>query len=268
MSQLGGLLELIHDAHSRLSAFEAEYRDWFRPRPTLELRVERSELGEAHPRWRGAGPFPKAITNTRRVWLTAPDRLRVEITRDNRLVKLGVLDGERWWRWDLDDGSISGGALPDQNAWAPPPPLLTPPLIQPVRLLAVLRLEQVVRPGVLAGRRTVVAQAAPRPLPTAPRALRYEIEFDAEHGTILRRTTLEEGQVVRVTEAKEVAYDRPVEPGRFVFKSPDGQPVRQVRAVSTQGDPENAAPTPGQGFAGGATRLPVAQTARIEPNLL
>src|SRR5690242_1686860 len=123
MSELGALLELIHDAHSSVVTFEAEYRDWSRPRPSLELHVLRSELGETHTHWHGAGPFPKPIASSRRIWLMAPN-LRVEIVNGRQLVRLGVMKGERWWRWDRDWGTESGELMRGESApGTPPPPL-------------------------------------------------------------------------------------------------------------------------------------------------
>jgi hypothetical protein len=230
MSELGALLELIHDAHSRLTTFEAEYRDWNRPRPSLELRVERSELGDARPRWRGAGPFPAPVAHTRRIWLNASGALRVEVASGHELRKLGVLGVDRWWLWDRDSGAVSDALMLDRPAGGTPAPaLLTPPLLSPASLLAALRFD-VVGPAVRAGREVIRARAVPRRPQAAARALLYELDFDAEHGTVLHRVALERGHVVSLTEADAVAYKGPIEQGRFVFTSPDGQPVREVQS--------------------------------------
>lgn len=270
MSELGALLELIHNAHMRVSTFEAEYRDWIRPRRSLELHVERSELGEVHARWGGAGPFPTAISNTRRIWLKAPDSLRVEIMYGSQLVRLGVLNGERWWRWDPDWGGISGELVSDHEVDStPPPPLLTPLLINPARLLATLHFEPI-GSAVRVGRNVITALALPRsPSSTAP-APRYEFDFDAQHGTILRRAALEDRQVVSLTEATAVGYDGLIEPQHFVFTSPDGQPVRAVRpqALTPQaaaGQQSTGDPPPTNGQAARTSMTKRKRTERTMP---
>jgi hypothetical protein len=240
MSELGTLLELIHDAHTNIKALEAEYRDWSRPRPSLELRIERS-VGDAQARLRGAGPFPRAASSIRRIWLNPPKRLRVEVTSGHQLVSLGVLDSERWWCWDPDSGPVSSDLTRDQPESGRPPPLLTPPLIDPAVLLTALRFE-VVGYAARADRKVIRARARPRRSEMLPRALYYELEFDAQHGTILRRAAHDEGHLVSVTEATAIAYDLPIEPARFIFTSPDGQPVRHVERRTTGepgGPPQN-----------------------------
>jgi hypothetical protein len=227
MSELGTLLELLHDAHSGLNTLAAEYRDWYRPRPSLELYVDRSELGETNAHWRGAGPFPREMVASRRVWLMAPDSLRVEVLHGHELVRLGVRSGARWWRWDRDSGPISWEPTSTDRAPRNPPPLLTPPLLDPARLLGMLRFEALGF-STRAGRATLAAHAVRRhPHPTNP-ALHYEFEFDAEHGTVLHRAALDEGHVVSVTEAMTVAYEVPIGARLFDFASPDGLPARRL----------------------------------------
>jgi hypothetical protein len=230
MSGLGALLELIHDAHCRVTTFEAEYRDWSRPRPSLQLRVNHSEPSHTQARWRGAGPFPKAVASTRRIWLMAPDRLRIEVLNRHQLVRLGVLTNWRWWWWERGEEAISSELLlGEHGAAAPPPPMLTPPLIDPARLLPMFRFK-VVGHAVRIGRKVVSARALPRHPQPAMQALCYEFEFDAQHGTVLRRAALDDGHIVNVTEATAVMYASRIDPERFVFTSPDGQAIRDIRS--------------------------------------
>jgi hypothetical protein len=245
MSDLGSLLELIHDAHSGLTTLTADYRDWSRPRP--DLYVERSALGGVRTKWGGAGPFLRAAARTRRIWLRAPDGLRVEILRERQLVGLGVLNAGRWWRWDSTSGAVSG-ELPRARpgSWRALPPLLRPPLVNPASLLAALRFEAI-GSGVRIGRTVITARALPRPLTPAVRVFEYEFEFDAQHGTILRRAVLDQERVVSVTEATTVTYDGDVHAERFTFVSPDGQEVRHLypgtvvpQAASEPGSPVGA----------------------------
>jgi len=230
MSELGELLELIHNAHARVSTFEAEYRDWINPRPSLELSLERSELGEAEIQWHGAGPFPKPHVATRRIWLRAPRCVRIEIEDDEQLVRLGVRDGSRWLRWDRVDG-VTVGDIPglSDGGRAGAPPLLAPPLIQPAQLLAALWFEPRGKDA-RAGRQILAARARPRhPLSSAD-GLGYDFEFDAEHGTILHRTTLDGGVPIRATEVLHVRYGHSIDPARFELVAPDG-PASPVEGV-------------------------------------
>lgn len=194
MTQLGQLLELLHNAHGELDTFQAEYRDWVRPRPSSELIVHRQAPDDGHPRihWRGAGPSPTSVGRTRRLWHKRPDCLRVEVHIDSRLVWLGVLNRARWWRWDATDGADTSEAPaggPD-GWWVPP--LLAPPLLEPARLLASLRLTSA-GCGMRAGRAVLRACAQHRRSAGSPHASAYELEFDAEHGTMLRHAVFEGG---------------------------------------------------------------------------
>lgn len=227
MSQLAQLLELIHDAHTHLSTLYAEYRDWTRPRPTRELVVKRSELGSQRARWRGVGPFPPTIVSTRRVWLHQPNSIRVEIHLGNKLTWLGVLNSTQWWDWDPREGARTMKAPVEAPGSWTIPPLLTPPLLDPVRLLVPFRFGFA---GYAShtGRKAVCARAWPRkPAPTSPR-LAHEFQFDAEHGTMLHHSRFEDGHLVAVNEALEVRYDAHIDPERFVFAAPDGKAAHPV----------------------------------------
>jgi hypothetical protein len=232
MSELGQLLELIHDAHQRLRTFQGEYRDWTRPRPSLELIVARSEAdGGQRTQWRGAGPFPVAVAGRRRVWLQRPDSLRVEIIRGTELVRSGVLKQARWWRWDAVHGvDMSVASVDGSDDWSVPP-LLSPPLLEPVRLLAPLRLQPVGR-GDRAGREVLCARGSLRHPTRTAQTHAFELEFDAQHGTVLRWASLDHGQLVGSTEAIKVAYDAPIDLERFVFVAPDGRPVRAEQQMT------------------------------------
>lgn len=230
MSELGELLEVIHGAHAQLSTFEAEYRDWTRPQPSVALSVERSELGEPLLRWHGAGPFPRTVSSTRRIWLLAPDRVRVEIASDGEVVRMGVRDGANWLRWDHVDGVVRNDVPGIKDGpLLNPPPLLSPPLIQPVPLLAVLWFEPTGR-RLRAGREVLAARARPRHPSASAQALTYELEFDAEHGTILRRATLDHGEVFSVTEAISVRYQNGIALERFELRAPDGESAPLIRS--------------------------------------
>jgi hypothetical protein len=221
MGALGELLELLHDAHAGVSTFEVEFRDWVRRSPSHTLGVSYSEAGKPELGWLGAGPWARPGLTTRRIWLQTPDLLRVEVLEDDALVRLGVRHGTSWWRWDAERGTKSGEALPDERGIAKMPPLLVAPVLDVRRLLRVMRFEPA-GSGERAGRAVLCARALPRRQPPARGALSYELEFDAQHGSLLRRAEFEDGQCVFEREAREVLYNSEIASDCFVFAAPDG----------------------------------------------
>lgn len=219
MSELGNLLELIHDAHASLRTLVAEYRDWMHVPMSLELSVEGSALGGNRLRWRGGGPFSGATATTRRIWLQRPDCLRVEVHGNDRLLRLGVLNQTHWWLWDRDTGTVTSEEREKSDrAWVPPP-LLDPPLLNPSRFLAHLRFQPAGR-GEYDGRAVIRAKARLRDGVPALPPLSYQFEFDANHGTVLRRSVRDGTQLLSVTEALSVVYEPKVAPERFEFTPP------------------------------------------------
>ena len=233
MGELGDLLELLHDAHARVSTFEIEYRDWSRQRASNEVAVVDSDEGRPRLSWRGGGPWPEEVVTTRRIWLERPDRLRVEILEDELLIRLGVRTDSHWWRWDAVQGTTSGAAVPDEGGIVTMPPLLTPPVLAVHRLPAIMRLEPA-GAGEVAGRQATRARGRPR-LPNPARgALSYEFEFDAEHGSLLRRAEFEEGEIVWEREARQVVYNARIDPRCFVFVAPDEEQPEHAPAHRPQ----------------------------------
>lgn len=213
---LGTVLERIHNALACVVTLQAEYRDWSRVAPSLSLVAEpkRKDDCVGGLRWQGSGPFPQTVTSTRRIWLSAPDRLRVEIERNGQVEKLGVRDGSRWWRWTRAAGADSGDLLVSHRRGLPP--LLDPPLLTPARLVGWLRFDDV-GTGWRAGRDVVTAHAVPRDRsPAAPGNLRCDLEFDVEHGVLLRMSICDGADCVRLTEATDVAYGRELDPALFI----------------------------------------------------
>ena len=227
--ELPHLLALLHSALEGVTTLEAEYRDWDRPPPSRSLAIE-SEVrrdGVAGPpklRWRGAGPFPRPTENRRRLWLMAPDRLRVTIARDRQVVQLGVRDGVKWWRWSQFEGASRGDGNRTSNGRGLPP-LLDPPLLCPVRMLSRFRLADVAAAR-RAGRRVVTVSGVPRQriLP-GPTTRRYELEFDAEHGTMLRMAVYDRDQCLHLTEAIGITYGLELDPDLFTWPGRSEAPV-------------------------------------------
>lgn len=226
MSKLAKLLELLDSAPEEVSSFTADLREWSNPRPTHQLVLGRDDSRSGHPRWRGPGPWPTQILRTRRIWFVSPALVRVEILRNDVVEWLGVRDETKWWRWDRDNGATSG-EIPLVDGVPFPPPMLDPPLLSPVRLISALRLEPV-GVGIRADRDVLIARAWPRGTPPSQGPLSYEFEFDAEHGTVLRRAVFEDRRCVQVTEAVEVLYEGRIDREQFVFVAPNGQQVRRI----------------------------------------
>jgi hypothetical protein len=112
-------------------------------------------------------------------------------------------------------GSSSGRMSEDLEL----PPLLRPLLLWPARLIGLLRLEYV-GSGEHVGRRVLTATAQPREQPLLAKEVRFELAFDAEHGTLLRRAAYEDGRRFHLTEALSIRYNVPIDSDRFEFGSP------------------------------------------------
>lgn len=206
----------MHDADRRLSSFEGEFEDWGVVPPTNVLLVDRDGAagGRLRLRDQGRGLYPQPRRVRRRIWFESPQRLRIELLHDGTVVRVGVRDGTRWWRWDHHEGTTSGRHDPIENDTLPA--FLDPTLLSPVRVLTALRFEAIGEGGRLE-RRVFLARAVPRdPVMEAQPA--FEFEFDARYGTILRRAIVEHGKCVQRTEALEVHFDITVDPKRFVFE--------------------------------------------------
>lgn len=225
MGELGDLLEVLHDAHAGVSTVQVEFREWIRQQPSLELGLVDPGDGRPALGWRGGGPWATNLVRTRRLWLERPDRLRVELIEGEMLVRLAIRAGQQWWRWDEAEGTTSGSLGPDNTGQPAIPQMLAAPLSAVHRLPAMVRLKPA-GTGERAGRRVLRAQAQPRQPPPSRGEIRYELEFDAEHGTLLRHAEIEDGERVWEREALEVLYGVAIEPACFVFAPPDNDHAR------------------------------------------
>jgi adenylyl-sulfate kinase len=176
----------------------------------------------------------------RRLWLRSPDHLRVELLNEQEnVIRLGVRDETHWWRWDLEHGITTGSALPNDPGVATLPPMLSAPLLDVRRLIAMMRFEPD-GSGQRAGREVLRARAQPRRQPSSRGALSYEFEFDAEHGSLLRRAEFEDGHCVWEREAREVLYGSPLNPECFVFVAPGDPEGQDVEAAVTRPQPRGS----------------------------
>ena len=220
MSELGDVLCLIHDAHERASAVHLRISDWSQPSVRPEILVDQNRGLPGGLRWGGAGPWPEPTTSSRQMWAAAPDRLRVEITRGDAIVRLGVRDGAQWWRWDEILGVSSGVAESGGRARQPTlPALLDPLLLHPARLIATLRLQPVGTTS-RAGRAAILVRGVPRESAAGRSQLAYELELDAEHGTVLRRAAFDSGRRFQDSRVVHVVYDSDIDAAKFAFIAP------------------------------------------------
>ena len=222
MSDLGDLLELLHGAHTRLSMLSIDLCDWHRHRPTTALLLQRGERGTADQlQWRQSGPWPTSTKSLRRIWYRRPRRVRVEIARGRELVRLGVRVEDDWWRWDRYEGASRGSSASQESSVNEVPPMLAPPLLEPAVLIPRLCFE----PGDIgerAGREVMCTRAVPRDESSScesPAA--YELEFDLEHGTMLRFVRFEGATCVQISEVRAVRYNENIALDRFIFDPPE-----------------------------------------------
>lgn len=219
------LLRLLDSTDGRLDTFEGEFCDWLQPSPSHHLILDADDDGPARLRWSGVGPFPAASMAYRRIWVGGMTRIRVELIHAGKLDRFGVRDGSRWWRWDRLRGVDYGSVVTEDGAWTLPR-MLDPPLLSPARLIGWLRLGAP-SIGVRLDRKVFVARGTPRKAPPGS-GLSVELEFDAEHGTILRRAIYDNLNCVQLTEARSVSFGCSVDPERFSFEPP-GRPISTRR---------------------------------------
>lgn len=231
MSDTARLLGLLYTAHQNIAAMYFEVRDTVPQESSMTLIAETGSDGAMHMRWLGGGPAAIPAVTTRRIWFAPPYRLRVDVLHGGHLVRKAVRDGTAWWRWDASDGESAG----DVAQGPPLPPLLTPVLIHPVRLLQTMWFA-VTGVGVTTGRETLTAVATPRDWRDGG-AERLKFEFDAEHGTPLRITTFDGDELTSATEVMAIDYSPSIDDTAFAFEHSGG-------ARSASGGP---------GFASGTT---------------
>lgn len=157
------------------------------------------------------------------MWADGADCLRVEISRDGKLERLGIRNEAHWWRWLAGSGETRGTVSWVQGL-PTVPPLLDPLVLEPARFIANFKFSSVTKAEQL-GRPVLVANARPRrSAPENPGTIRYDFAFDAEFGFPLRVVTTDEEGPVLVIEATSIRYGDRLAPDLFeVPISVDGQ---------------------------------------------
>lgn len=240
MSELGDLLALLHEGPPRVRTLVAEIRRRTDSEASLaawQARAKGESFVVAYEYRDGEDdePEPERRESLTRIWVDLERRLeREETTGDD--AQVAVRRGSTWWRWDEETGSMSNEADPnagtsvaEDRKW----------ILGGLPLLSLLRLEVLARAEV-GGRPTWRCRATPRPEGTEDNGMHdwalhdlpaygaeeYTIDVDAQTGLVLRVAGVFEGAEFSVTEVTDLIVDEPIEEERFVFRSPDGSPVR------------------------------------------
>jgi hypothetical protein len=119
VSDLAGLLELLHGAEEPFESLRARFRVWsHRERAHAAFVAQAGRRGSTLFGFRGDGlprdPEPVEVVE---VWRAQPDRARVEIRGGDRDGFYGARLGDRWWHFDsrsgarsnVDDPSVGSG---------------------------------------------------------------------------------------------------------------------------------------------------------------
>lgn len=240
VSELGDLLELLHDAPHGVRTLQAvittesdaalTMRAW--QRGFEESGATMYAAVEVHGD-DTAGNGDRAEESTS-IWID----LGREHAREERAgvrESLAVSRDGRWWRWDPDNGPITdryedvGTDVAQDRRW----------IMGGLKLLAPLRLT-VQGHDTVASRRTIRCRAERRPsragehnrdewdLHTLPAfgAERYEIDVDQETGLLLRVAGYFEDRLFSETTVMEIALNGELADELFEFASPDGTPAR------------------------------------------
>lgn len=203
-ADLAKLLILLNDADRRMPSFYARLRDWTHAKESNVVEFERvGSNGQLRPATSRLYPAGREVE--RQLWFEAPDQLRVEVAESGRTIRVGVRTGQHWWRWDHWRGYSSGHGLEEL------PTVLDPVLLVPARLIGHLRLTP--RGFGTRLQRTVWLVDAQDRL--AGGEASYRLEFDAEHGVLLRRSSHINERCVRETAALRTEFAVPIDPAKF-----------------------------------------------------
>jgi outer membrane lipoprotein-sorting protein len=241
VGELGDVLLLMRGARDSFRTLKATLRQWEdydRSRLAAE-RYAATPEGQAeglHEQVDGeeAAPSPGRLENVLRLWLERPDRLREERQRSDGALEIGVLHGQRWWRYDPEWGLDSNEDEPAVGSGIGDS---TRHLLDPAPLLAELSLEPAGRTR-LAGRPAIRLRARRRRsgfsfglIHLDREAEEYEFLIDAERGIVLREAALFEGEEYHVREMLEVVFDDEISPQTFVLEAPPVGDVKRPRGA-------------------------------------
>lgn len=196
MSDLGDLLESLHQASRRFDRARIVWRTWHHDeRASAAFAAELEEMG-ARPLATldaDAEPLPPERTGRIRIWFERPDR----------------------WREEREGESIGA----DLGLHLDPAPAIGLYDFEPLG------------PGQRAGHNVINARATPRSqevsqdigVTLGAGADELLLEVDAEKGVLLRVESRRGGEPFSLFEAEEVAFDTPHPPTTFAYEPPPGE---------------------------------------------
>lgn len=241
--ELGALLELLHRADESFSTVRATYRIW--RHNERAAAASRAEIDDQ--KRRGASivtvglpsetPVPAERDEIVRIW-RAGERVREERDGGGRDGFYGVRAGDLWWFWDPRMGASSNENEPTVASGIGEELSV---MLDPTPLLGSLKFAAAGRSEV-AGRPTIIAQAAPRWFDArrGPRSFelhqlgagadRYTLQVDVDRGVLLEVVALRGGEPFHKITTVDTTFDRPIPDERFRFEPPAGEHVRPVGA--------------------------------------
>jgi hypothetical protein len=241
MSELGGLLELLHGA-GRFRTVRAEVETWRHHHRAAQAFEAMARRGGAVV-YAGAGDSsqrPETSVSRARLWLEPPDRARVE-----REDHIALRDREKLWIWSKDWGTRTNVGGDHEVSTSVANEFM--PLLVPARVMGLLEWQPEGRVGDR-------VRARARPLPPfggqddhaswelhgiGGGADEYLFELDAASGVVRRVEARFAGQPFETHELTELAIDEPIPPATWVFEAPDGaapEPFEPPRLDMAIGD--------------------------------
>ena len=250
MSDLGRVLELLHDSPSLWRTLRAEGIEWTNPplareaftrgidelpgrllgpnglkTPSGFLSTTSGSLGFISSTGDDASAFTDGFntTETWKLWMEQPDRRRVEFEAGHRTVT-AVWVGDTWWSWAPNRGAMTNAGDPHHGHGKGP----SEALVETQTLVGVLDFEALNQEQFL-GRDVVRVRATPRPQHMMSRfalhglgsgADDYLLSVDAERGVILRSEARLRDQPFKVIEMTDVTFDESLPPDTFASPVP------------------------------------------------
>ncbi|MGA2007875.1 MAG: hypothetical protein ABSH27_09995 [Solirubrobacteraceae bacterium] len=243
LPDLGGLLELLHNAEMPFVTVVASYRVWRhteRAQAAFIAEREAERPGRTvgtvqFARRSDGGEAEESLPETEevfRIWW-AGERFRREQDGGDRDGSYAVRDGKVWWMWD----PISGARTNQNDTKVRGVGNEFEIMLSPTVLLGLLRLRVIGR-SVVAGRPAINVEALPRPRVEHGMAFelhhvgggadRYELSVDEQLGVLLNVVALRENEPFREVTTLAIAFDEAIPDERFRFEAPAGEEIHGV----------------------------------------
>ena len=236
MSELGDLLEALHQASRRFDRLRIVWRTWHDDERAHAAFIAEVEETRGRPPTPYAPldpdtPPPPERNGRIRVWFERPGRWREEREGDERRAGLAIRDGRRWWTYDAVGGAMSNEGEEETGANIGDDLAL---YLDPAPAIGLYDFE-LLGDGERAGRPVVRARAVPRArdetqdmsfgLSFGAGADEVLLEVDAERGVLLRTEARRDAEPFGLFEAEEAVFDAPHAPKTFTFEPPPGEEV-------------------------------------------